>query len=140
MENEINVSKQHLLEQVIAGYDFANEMCGIATHMQDLIAQILIANDRAQTKKTGALRPHEMHILKSRLVRRYPDLTAEQISFMQDSIEFYLEGLEDKFPIRKNEPEEPKLSDLQIVVLDQMLKQEMFESILGKSNAYQTRQ
>lgn len=134
MSNVDRISNEQLLEEVVSGYEFANKMCGIATLMQDVLAKTLIDNERNLTKKTGPYRPHEMYLLKSKLNGRHPGMSTEEIGFMQDSIDFYLESLEDSFPIsEEHQPEEPTLDELQLVVLEQMLKQERFELMLGST-------
>lgn len=126
------ISNETMLEEVVSGYEFANKMCGIATLMQDVLAKTLINNERNLTKKTGPYLSHEMYLLKSKLNARYPGMSTEEVCFMQDTIDSYLESLEDSFPTSdKNQHEEPSLDDLQSVVLDQMLRQERFELMLG---------
>jgi len=82
MKNKTKVSRKLLLKEVKAGFEFANDITGIVTLMQDVLALTLIKNDRDRTKTSGAIKRSEMELLKKNLPINYPGMTESQVTHM----------------------------------------------------------
>lgn len=140
MENTIGISKNRLLQEVKAGFEFAANATGIVTQIEDVLALSLITNERAKTKKTGALRPVEMSALKKSLHITYPGMSNSQLTMMKRSIDSYLEDLTDKHVYSEEQLDELDLDVWPMAVFNQMYREEKFDLLLSASNATKTRQ
>lgn len=140
MENTIGISKNRLMKEIKAGFEFAANATGIVTQIEDVLALSLITNERSRTKKTGAFRPVEMTALKNSLHISYPDMSKSALNMMKRSIDSYLENLNDKHTYSEEQLDELDLDVWPMAVFNQMYREEKFDLLLSTSNATKTRQ
>ena len=135
MKAEINISKKRLLKEVKKGFEFANDVTRIATLMQDVLALTLIQHERVRTKKTGIVTHSEMESLKNSLPIHYKCMTESQLRHMSACIDLYLEDLQDKSTMyQENQVDEPTLDEWQMVIVNQMIRQDKFEFTLANAS------